>query len=235
MRPAALRSALAGLALLLMACAAFAQDKPGSAIFLVARHDMPDPNFHDSVVVVTQQGAGAPVGLIVNKPTTIALSTVFPEIAALRGRGDVLFYGGPVSRQQLFIVFRAAKPPDDEDAIELIEGVYMSMSGEVIKQIVSSGAPPERFRIFAGYAGWAPMQLQAEVGRGDWHLARPDAATIFSASPEKVWRELFRSAAAVKARYLLRQRYQPATLSATKTAKITTSRPMLERLRSCGS
>src|SRR5438477_34386 len=157
----------------------------------------------------------------------------FVEGEALRGRGDVLFFGGPVSRQQLFVVFRAASLP--EDATELVEGVYMSMSAAVMRELAASGAAPDRFRVFAGYAGWAPSQLEAEIGRGDWHLAKPEAATIFAAKPGEVWRELFRRASAVKARYFdFLQRYQPTTLSAAKSVSMNASSPSFERFTSSG-
>jgi putative transcriptional regulator len=225
---------LAPLLALALAWPACAEEKAIASVFLVSRHDMPDPNFHDSVIVVARHGGGGPVGLIVNKPTTIPLSRVFPDVEALRGRGDMLFLGGPVSRQQLFVVFRAASAP--EDAIELVEGVYMSMSVEVMRELAASGAAPDRFRVFAGYAGWAPSQLEAEVGRGDWHVAKPDAATIFAAKPAEVWRELFRRASAVEARYLdFLQRYQPTTLSPMKSVSMSASSPSFERFTSWGS
>jgi putative transcriptional regulator len=224
-----------GFVLAACACAAPAADKPPGSLFLVARHDMPDVNFHDAVVVVTGQAGGGPVGLIVNKPTTIPLSRVFPDVEKLRSRADMLFFGGPVQRQQLFIVVRAAKPPD-EDAVELMEGVYMSANGETMRAIVAAGAAPDRFRVFAGYAGWAPAQLEGEVSRGDWHLAKPDAQAIFSPKPEAVWRELFRRASAVQARYPeLRQRYQPTRLSAMKIVAMSMKSPSFEWRVSCGS
>ena len=141
---------LAPLLALALAGTALADEKAIASVFLVSRHDMPDPNFHDSVLVVARHEGGGPVGLIVNKPTTIPLSRVFPDAQALRGRGDMLFFGGPVSRQQLFVVFRAASAP--EDATELVEGVYMSMSAAVMRELAASGAAPDRFRVFAGYA-----------------------------------------------------------------------------------
>src|SRR5438045_4873509 len=224
------------IAILAFGCAvAAAQQKSPASVFLVARNELPDPNFRDSVVVVTSQGGGGPVGLIVNKPTTIPLSRVFPDVEKLRSRADMLFFGGPVQRQQIFVVVRAAKPPD-EDAIELVDGVYMSSDGDTVRSVVSSGAAPDTFRVFAGYAGWAAAQLEAEVGRGDWHLAKPDAQTIFSPKPEAVWRELFRSASAVQAAYPeLRPRYQPARLSSRKTVAMKRKSPSFDCLASCGS
>jgi len=124
------------IALLAFGCAAaMAQQKPASSVFLVARNNLPDPNFRDSVVLVTSQAGSGPVGLIINKPTTIPLSRVFPDVEKLRSRADMLFFGGPVQRQQIFVVVRAAKPPD-EDAIELVDGVYMSSDGDTLRSIV---------------------------------------------------------------------------------------------------
>ena len=68
-----------------------AEAQPMKAILLVARKNLPDPFFRDSVVLVTQSDGRAPSGVIVNRPTDIPLSRVFPDIERLRSRDDRLF------------------------------------------------------------------------------------------------------------------------------------------------
>src|SRR6185295_9871407 len=65
-----------------------------NGIFLIARHEMRDPRFKETVLLVTQLPKGGPLGVIVNRPLPRLLSEVFPELTAFKGRKDVLFVGG---------------------------------------------------------------------------------------------------------------------------------------------
>lgn len=173
--------------------------QPMKSILLVARKNLPDPFFRDSVVLVTRSGGSVPVGVIVNHPTDVPLSRVFSDIERLRSRDETLFFGGPVMPEQLLVVFRAAVPPTA--AIEVLDGVYMSLSRELLRGLLGRENPVEALRVFAGHAGWAPGQLESEVARGDWHLVTADARMVLEMEPEKLWKELERRASATTVRY----------------------------------
>jgi putative transcriptional regulator len=170
------------------------------SILLVARKDLPDPFFRESVVLITQSAGGTPIGLIVNRPTDVPLSRVFPDVEALSSRDEKLFFGGPVMPEQLVAVFRAAAPRTG--ALEVLEGVYMSSTRDVFRELLARDNPVDGLRVFAGYAGWAPGQLEAEVARGDWHLTAADARTLFGLKPDSLWRELERRASAKKSLFI---------------------------------
>ena len=169
------------------------------SILLVARKNLPDPFFRDSIVLVTGSGGPVPVGVIVNRPTDVPLSRVFSDIEWLRSQDEKLFFGGPVMPEQLLVVFRAAVPPTE--AIELLEGVYMSPSGELLRELLGRERPIDGLRVFAGHAGWAPGPLESEVARGDWHLVIADARMVLEMEPEKLWQELERRASATTVLY----------------------------------
>jgi putative transcriptional regulator len=171
--------------------------EPSKSILLVARKDLPDPFFRTSVVLITNYGGEAPMGVIINRPTGITLASVFPDIERLRSRDDKLFFGGPVRPDGLLVVFRAATQP--ARAIKLLDGVYMSSSRELMQDLLGRDPPVEGLRVFAGHAGWAPGQLEAEVARNDWHLSAADAKSIFERKPETLWPELERKASAIVA------------------------------------
>ncbi len=190
------------LLVLLGPAPAFADEaSPMSSIFLVARKDMPDPNFRDSVVLITHRGS-APVGVIINKPTKFSLGESLPDLEESPVREAKLYFGGPVNAQGVVGVFRAERRPDD--SVEMLAGIYMSFSKEVLREVLGRKAPTNDVRVFAGHASWAPGQLEAEIARGDWHLARADAATIFAAKPEALWTQMERRASASKARFIQR-------------------------------
>jgi putative transcriptional regulator len=183
------------LLLLGFALPTFSDDaQPMKSIFLVARKDLPDPFFRDSVVLVTSYGGPAPVGVIVNRPTQISLSSVFLDIGRLRSPEEKVFFGGPVGREELVVAFRAAVAP--ADAIEILDGVCMSSSSKLLRELLGRETSVDGLRVFAGHASWGPGQLESEVARGDWHLARADARTIFDKKPESLWQELERRASA---------------------------------------
>jgi putative transcriptional regulator len=183
--------------LLGFALPAFGDDaQPMKSILLVARKNLSDPFFRDSVVLITQSPGGPPIGVIVNRPTDVPLSRVFPDIERLRSRDERLFFGGPVMPERLVAVFRAAVPPTA--AIEVLDGVYMTSSRELFRELLARENPVEGLRVFAGYAGWASGQLEAEVARGDWHLSTADSRTVFETRPERLWQELERRATAKK-------------------------------------
>ena len=62
----------------------------------------------------------------------------------------------------------------------------------LLERLIGDGVPPHRLRAFTGHAGWAPGQLEAEVGRGDWLIWPADADTVFTPEPDEVWRRLIR-------------------------------------------
>jgi putative transcriptional regulator len=171
-----------------MSCLASADDANApTAILLVARAELPDSNFKDAVVLVMNNIAPVPGGLIVNRPTRIAVSSLFPDVERLAKLDDKLYFGGPVQMTSLSFLFRADTPP--EHAIQVLDGVYLSTNEELLRKLLARDKPMEGLRIFIGYSGWGPGQLQAEIARGDWMLkpARPGA--IFDVNPEHPWPE----------------------------------------------
>src|SRR3984893_13091593 len=138
-----------------------ADTKPLSAILIVARDDLPDSNFAASIVLVMNNLAPGPVGIIINRPTQIPVSSLFPDIEHLAQVRDKVYFGGPVDFGSVWFLFRAATPP--EHAIQACEGVYLSADRELLLQLLSRNKPMDSLRIFLGHAGWAPGQLEAEI------------------------------------------------------------------------
>jgi len=179
------RTFCAGLLLFAMSWPISADEaKPLTTILLVARADLPDPNFKDSLVLVMNDIAG-PVGLIINRPTRIAVSSLFPDLERLAQLNDKVYFGGPVGITSVSFLFRAASAPDH--ATEVIGGVYLSTSLELLRQLLARDKPMEDLRIFIGRSGWGPGQLEDEVARGDWTLAPAGMDAIFGRKPEHLW------------------------------------------------
>jgi putative transcriptional regulator len=161
-----------------------ADPAPMNAILLVARADMEDDNFADSVVLVMNNLGPAPAGLIVNRPTHIPVSQLFPEMKSLAGLPDRIYFGGPVELDSVWFLVRSATPP--VHAVQTCPGLYVSSSRTLLLSLLAREHPMENLRIFAGHSGWAPGQLESEIAAGSWKLEEAKAATIFSRT-EHAW------------------------------------------------
>jgi putative transcriptional regulator len=169
-----------------------AWEKLAKGKFLVASRQLIDSNFQETVVLLIEYSTEGAMGLVINRPSHVKLATVFPEIKELKQRADTVYAGGPVGADQLLMLVGSPKPP--QGAIAVIPDVYLSSSLEELKRLIINAGKNEHFRIFAGYAGWAPSQLDFERTRGDWHVLKADAETIFAKDPLELWPELIRRA-----------------------------------------
>jgi putative transcriptional regulator len=158
--------------------------------FLVASRELIDLNFSQTVVLLIEYGPNGAMGLIINQPTEVRLKDVLPDLKEPTYQGDNLFIGGPVARNQLLVLLRSDR--EIEGAYNVFEDVYASTSRAVLEEMVSHSGAGERFRVYAGYAGWAPGQLDQEFSRGDWHVIRADKETVFEKEPSQIWTELIR-------------------------------------------
>ena len=154
--------------LLLVACSAHAQqDLPANAVLLVAKPGLRDPNFARTVVLVTQTEDGGTVGVILNRPTTLRLSQFLASEFETRNYREPVFSGGPVMRQALVSLFRTETVPA-HPAFHVLKNVYLTMHPDNIAGLLAD--PAARYRIYAGFSGWAPRQLESEMKIGRAHV-----------------------------------------------------------------
>jgi putative transcriptional regulator len=183
------RAAGAVCALLLLAMASWpaAADEPSrlTTILLVARDKVSDPNFGGSVVLVMNHVADGPVGVIVNRPTRMSVAELFPDMKRLAAIEDKVYFGGPVEFGTVWFLFRAAKRP--ARSVRAFEDVYLSGNRELLFRLLRREKPMENLRIFVGHSGWAPGQLEAEIGRGDWMLEHAEKNAVFEPDAERPW------------------------------------------------
>lgn len=186
-------------AALLILCAALplagalAQEHPRT-YFLVARPEMRDSNFRETVVLVTEFGEAQATGVIVNRPTNHSFADLLPSQRFKRFT-DPIFFGGPVQPNGFSALFTADRIPGE--AVTLLPGLYLAFNPDTIDALIS--APPEKIRFFAGYSGWGPGQLRAEVERGDWLTVDADLEAVFREDTSTLWKDMVRRSSAVHA------------------------------------
>jgi putative transcriptional regulator len=162
--------------------------KPAKGKFLIARRGLPDPNFSKTVVLLIGYDEEGAMGLVVNRPTSMALSSVLPGFDESRDHDGTLFLGGPVARLSVFLLLRADEKP--KESTHIFASVYMSASKDTLRDKLQRRESKESMRVYAGYAGWGAGQLERELGRGDWYVAAADAVAIFDKDPADVWPDL---------------------------------------------
>ena len=155
------------IVLAVLAAPALAQP---NGVLLVAKPGRVDPNFRETVIVVTQAQDGSTVGVILNRPLNAEL-----------------FAGGPVMREVTVALFVADRAPE-EAAFQVLPRVYLTMHPRTIDQL--RARPGGAVRLFAGFAGWAPRQLEAEMAAGAWYALRASEAVLFRKNTSGLWREL---------------------------------------------
>lgn len=160
---------------------------------------MMDPNFARSVVLVMFPTDSGPSGVILNRPSRMMLRDIWPDDAQRQGRTDTLFFGGPVEPDGLLFLFRMTPPP--ARAWWAIDDIYFSGDGELLETLLAAPGPDPAQRFFAGYAGWAPGQLENEIARGDWHVLAADAEVIYDTELGTLWQRMYQRATLPRAHH----------------------------------
>ena len=155
-------------------------------VLLVASPSLNDPNFQQTVVLILEHGAEGTLGLILNRATNMLLSEALPGVAALKGTTHRLYAGGPVQRTVVLLLSRLKEPQPDMRSV--FDSVYVGGTPEVLERIIRQATPTDRFRVFAGYAGWGPGQLGFEMLQGSWAVLPPES-NLFDRDPDTLWRD----------------------------------------------
>ena len=159
-------------------------------VLLIAMPQVLDPFFHRSVVLLIHNDDEGSFGLITNRATGIKVTEILTGMEINWGGGDeVAFFGGPVQPQMGTVMFDAAAVADRESADDtsslVAPGVRLTQNVADLGELAES--PPERLRLYLGYAGWGAGQLVEEILRNDWMTAPVDNELIFTDDPDTVW------------------------------------------------
>lgn len=181
-----------GTMLLCLVCATGSKDayafSPEKGMFLVARAELADPRFRDRVILLIQHDSQGSAGLVVNRPSRLPLTTILEKGSLLAEPGVTLSYGGPVEPETLLALVKVRNHPP-EPADEVIDKLYVT-GVIVLDEWPGFAAEVLAYRVFAGYTGWAPGQLDAELKRGDWRVLPADEQSVFAGEGVKLWERL---------------------------------------------
>ena len=161
---------------------------PRKGVFLVANQRLSDPRFRRTVILLLTHEEGGTVGVIVNRPTKIPVSEVFPNFSNKDIEASVLFFGGPVGIDSLIFLVRSNRSLPG--VTHVMEDVYFGGDAEVLQKFIKGSTSVSKLRLYIGYSGWAPGQLDSEIKNGGWNLGSADSYTVFDKDFEKIWPHL---------------------------------------------
>ena len=157
---------------------------------LLSMPQLQDPNFARTVVLLCDYVPEGAFGLVLNRPTEMPASAMVRLEPPLTAGNDLpLHVGGPVEPDRGWILL--TDEPRQVDYRTIQPGLYLSTSPELLRQVLQS-TPPPRARVLAGYAGWGPGQLDAELAQSAWLMADVELDLIFDIAPAQMWETAIR-------------------------------------------
>ena len=154
---------------------------------LVAGPGLDDPNFRRTVVLLGEHGDEGAMGVVLNRVSTVTVDEAVPPIVPLAGPDEPVYLGGPVQPQAV-VVLADFEDPDVAEAI-VVDHVGF-LPGEVEDAGDLGGL--RSVRVFAGYAGWGPGQLESELAEGAWLVLEARGSDVFTTVPDALWRDVLR-------------------------------------------
>jgi putative transcriptional regulator len=143
-----------------------------------------DENFRQTVVLLAEHSGVGAAGVVLNRPMEVAVADAVPGLARLVPAGEMLFQGGPVEPDSAVLLVEL-------DRAELLGlpafGAVGFIVGELSEELEASVL---RARVYVGYSGWGPGQLEAEIASGAWILDPARAEDVFTQDPERLWRRV---------------------------------------------
>ena len=148
---------------------------------LISSGGLYDPNFRHTVVLVGEHNADGALGVVLNRALDVTVHKTLPELRGLVPAGEALFQGGPVQPASPVLLAEFSHP---EAADILVFGSVGFLVGEVSADAVPS---IRRARVFAGYSGWGPGQLEEEMAAGSWIIEPAREDDVFTDAPDLLW------------------------------------------------
>jgi putative transcriptional regulator len=153
---------------------------------LVAAPTLLDPNFQRTVVLITEHTDEGAMGLVLNRPTDTTVGEAAPELAPLAGPDERVHQGGPVQPRAVVVL---AEFLDPEAAAHVVLGDIGFVRADA--DLALMGDETRRGRVYAGYAGWGPGQLEGELEDEGWIVVpHPLPDELFSPGPDDLWHDV---------------------------------------------
>jgi putative transcriptional regulator len=151
---------------------------------LVASPALVDPNFERTVVLITEHNPEGAMGIVLNRPSEVSAGELLPQLAEVVG-DEPLFVGGPVQPEAVVLLAEFANP--EAAAWIIVADVGLASADSDLDELVEA---VRRGRLYAGYSGWGPGQLEAELELESWIVEPPLPPELFPLQADSLWSEV---------------------------------------------
>jgi putative transcriptional regulator len=154
---------------------------------IVAGAALEDPSFRRTVVLLGEHGEDGAMGIVLNRASTVTVPEAVPPLAELAAVDDLVYIGGPVQPQAV-VVLADFRDPERADVLVVESVGFLPAEVDELPDV----GDLRRVRVFAGYAGWAPGQLEDELAEGSWVVLPSRVTDVFTEDPDGLWSEVLR-------------------------------------------
>src|SRR3569623_10322 len=154
---------------------------------LVSPRDSRDPHFANSVILLARYSATGALGLMLQYKSDLSLKKV-PALTSAGKRDDPVFIGGPVELPSALLLERSETEPPGA-ALTVTGNLYLLAADTAILSALHD-KPASDLRVFIGYSGWGPCQLENEVRHNCWFIFDYDEKLVFDPHPETLWERM---------------------------------------------
>lgn len=153
---------------------------------LLSMPQLLDPNFARTVILLCEHSEEGAFGLVVNRPAETSAAEAVQMDPVVEHPNDLpLLLGGPVEPQRGWIL--TTSPVQETDSRPIGAGLYLSASPMVLREVLQAHPRPNRTAVLAGYAGWGPGQLDAELAESEWLIMPVELDLIFEIPSAVAW------------------------------------------------
>jgi putative transcriptional regulator len=163
-------------------------ERLAKGVFLVATPQLHGSSFERTVILITEYGPQGASGITINRPSGHRLSEFYPAFKEPQLDGP-LYLGGPVRPLNLFVLTQSNP---GNGWYHVIDDVYVGGGPIAFSYLQQRPGADGPIRTYAGYAGWAPNQLENEIERNDWIVIKAETRIIFEAAQDEAWEHLYR-------------------------------------------
>ena len=172
---------------------------------LLAAPRLGDPNFERSVVLLGHHDENGALGWVLNGRPLVAVRELLkeadlvpagvslPETESFSHHARI---GGPVMPGSAWVLFRRGEATQGYAGEHDLGGEYAVTAAREAVEAIARGEGPTEFRLYLGYAGWGPQQLEGEIRAGAWLPATLDPELLMATKSEELWEAAYRSAGA---------------------------------------
>lgn len=153
---------------------------------LIAGPGLLDTNFWRAVVLVGEHSPDGALGVVLNRPSETSVDEAAPELAGLAGDMGDVHVGGPVQPSAVVVLADFVEPPDPNAlVVESVGFLPAEVDPDELGEL-------RRARVYVGYAGWGPGQLDDELAEGAWIVEAAVADDVFTEQPDDLWTTVLR-------------------------------------------